>query len=302
MRGGRYTMTLREALADAAARLAAAGLDEPRREARCLAAHLLGTRPGILLDPDATIDAERFEDLVARRAAREPFAFIAGRQGFWTLDVAVSPDTLIPRADSEAVIEAALALIPDRGTVGRILDLGTGTGCLLLAALAEFPAAFGVGVDLAPRAARLAAGNAAALGFAGRAAFVAGDWGAALSETFDLVLCNPPYIPSAEIAALMPEVARYEPHCALDGGHDGLAEYRRLLPMLRRLLAPEGVGVLEIGQGQAASVAPLAAAAGLHFMGVDADLAGIPRAVKLCRDMDARLFAKKPFGSTAVGS
>jgi release factor glutamine methyltransferase len=178
--------------------------------------------------------------------------------GFWTLDLEVSPATLIPRADSETLVEAALDACPDKGAALRVLDLGTGTGALLLAVLSELPAASGVGVDLKPEAAALAARNAARLGLVGRARFLAGDWAAALSRRFDLILCNPPYIESAAITGLMPEVARHEPASALDGGADGLDAYRRIIADLPRLLAPRGVAVLELGQGQQAAVEALA--------------------------------------------
>ncbi|MBS0562024.1 MAG: peptide chain release factor N(5)-glutamine methyltransferase [Proteobacteria bacterium] len=273
--------TTSAAIRAAAARLSAAGIENPRLEARLLLAHALGVRTEDLLrDPAAPVDPSRFDALVARRAGREPLAFILGRREFWSLDFAVAPDTLIPRPDSETLIEAALAAFPHRGAVRRVLDLGTGTGCLLLAALHEFPAAFGVGVDRAPGAAALARRNAAALGMADRAAFLCGDWAAALAGRFDLVLCNPPYIPAADVPGLMPEVARHEPASALAGGADGLDAYRAILPALTGLLAPGGAAVLEVGQGQAAPVAALAGAAGLAASPC-ADLAGIDRAVLL---------------------
>ncbi len=283
-------------------RLAAAGVEAPRREARLLAAHLLGTPPGRLLDPDSPVEAAAWSELVARRASREPMAFITGRRGFWTLDLAVSTATLIPRPDSETLVTAARHLFPAPESVGRILDLGTGTGCLLLAALCEFPSAFGVGVDRAPQAALLAARNAAENGMAARSAFLAADWAAPLRGSFDLILCNPPYIPSGDIAGLMPEVARHEPVSALDGGADGLDAYRLLIASLPQLLSPGGAAVFELGEGQGESVAALAEAAGIHALGVDPDLSGVRRALKLCRKADAHAFEKKLFGSTAVGS
>lgn len=255
-------------LRDATAALRAAGLDTPRREARWLLQHAAG-------DPDA------FRALIARRAAREPLAFLLGHQEFRMLDLAVSPATLIPRPDSETLIIAALAARSDRAAVRRILDLGTGTGCLLLAALAEFPAAFGVGVDRIAAAAALAARNAAANGLAGRAAFLCADWAAALAGRFDLILSNPPYIESDTIATLMPEVSRYEPRAALDGGADGLDAYRALLAALPALLAPGGVAILELGMGQADALAGLARSAGYCDPVLHQDLAGIARAAVL---------------------
>jgi release factor glutamine methyltransferase len=233
-----------------------------------------------LRDPAAPADIARLEPLVARREAREPLALIVGHREFWSLQFAVSPATLIPRPESETLIEAAVAAFAARPPPRRVLDLGTGTGCLLLAALSEFPAAFGVGVDRATEAAALAARNAAALDLADRALFVCGDWADALVARFDLVLCNPPYIRTADLADLMPEVARYEPRTALDGGTDGFAAWRRLLPALPRLLNPQGVAVLELGAGQAKIAIGLARQAGFA---ADArpDLAGIPRALVL---------------------
>jgi release factor glutamine methyltransferase len=273
------------ALLDGAAEaLRAAGIDQPRLEARLLLGHALGVRQADLVGRRAErVAAPGFDAMVARRAAREPLALIVGHREFWSLDFAVSPATLVPRADSETVIEAALAARPDRGRVRDILDLGTGTGCLLLAALREFPRAWGVGVDLAPAAAALAARNAAALGLAGRAAFLCADWAGALHGGFDLVLANPPYIRSADIATLMAEVAAHEPALALDGGADGLLAYRAILAVLPGLLRPGAAAVLEIGQGQAADLTRLAEAAGLAVASQHADLGAVPRAVVLCR-------------------
>ena len=271
-------MTVADAIRRGAAALAAAGVEEARREARHLVRLLLGSD---LLDMAAEIDAAGFESLLRRRAAREPMAFLRGREGFWTLDLAVSPATLIPRPDSETLIEAALAAQPDRCAVRRVLDLGTGTGALLLAALHEYPAAFGVGVDLSPAAAALASRNAAANGLAGRAAFVCGRWAESLAGRFDLILTNPPYIRSGDIAGLMPEVAAYEPALALDGGADGLDAYRAIVPALPGLLAAGGVAVLEMGAGQAGAAGDLARAAGFAAVAWRRDLGGIERALVL---------------------
>lgn len=213
--------------------------------------------------------------MLARRAAREPLAYIVGWQEFWSLRLAVSPATLIPRADTETLIEAAFAARP--AGVSRVLDLGTGTGALLLAALTEYPGAWGLGVDRDPAAAALARHNAVALGLSHRASIVCGNWADAVATGFDLILSNPPYIPASDIAGLMPEVARYEPGAALDGGPDGLAAYRTIIADLSRLLRPGGLAVLELGIGQRDAVAALAAPIGR--VASRRDLAGIERAL-----------------------
>ena len=265
--------------------LRAAALESPRLEARLLLAHVLACRAEDLLrDPRAAVApalASGFVALVQRRAAHEPLAYLTGEQEFWSLPFGVSPATLIPRADSETLVEAALEAFPERGAPLRVLDLGTGTGCLLLAVLHERPLAFGVGVDRVPAAAALAAGNAQRLGLAGRAHFLVADWAAPVAARFDLVLSNPPYIEAAAIPGLMPEVAGHEPASALDGGQDGLAAYRALCAQLPGLLAPEGLAVLELGLGQAAPVQALARAAGLVPSGLRQDLGGVPRALML---------------------
>ena len=239
-----------------------------------------GTGTDGISDDGGRSGGTSYDRLLDRRVAHEPLALITGRREFWSLDLAVSSATLIPRADSETLIEAALTAIPDRARVRRILDLGTGTGCLLLAALREFPAAFGVGTDRSAAATSLARNNAAMLGMGRRAVFLCTDWAAALTGGFDLVLSNPPYIPTGELPGLMPEVARYEPALALNGGPDGLNAYRRILADLPRLLAADGLAVVELGQGQDGPVGGLARAAGF-VAATRADLAGIPRAMLL---------------------
>ncbi|MBB2198239.1 MAG: peptide chain release factor N(5)-glutamine methyltransferase [Gluconacetobacter sp.] len=258
-----------------------AGVDDPRREARLLMAHVLGTDLAGLLARTRMTASERagFLAAVRRRAAREPMAHITGRAGFWSLELETSPATLIPRPDSETLIEALLDHCPDREQVRSVLDLGTGTGCLLLAALSEYGAAWGVGVDIAPDAARLAARNARRAGLEGRCAMLAGDWSASIRGEFDVVFSNPPYIPQGDLADLMPDVRDYEPARALDGGADGLDAYRLLTGALPMLLAHDGVAVFEIGIGQENSMPALARQSGLEIVDVRADLGGIPRAV-----------------------
>ncbi|HXT79073.1 MAG TPA: peptide chain release factor N(5)-glutamine methyltransferase [Acetobacteraceae bacterium] len=275
------SMKVAEALRDGASRLRAAAVDNPRLEARLLLAHALGRPSSDLVGMlAAEVPTTAYDALIARRTRHEPLALILGRREFWSLEFSVSTATLVPRADSETLVEAALADFAGRSPPTRVLDLGTGTGCLLLAVLHEFPSAFGIGVDIGPAAAALAAGNAERLGFASRTAFLCGDWAAALSGRFGLILSNPPYVASAAIQSLMPEVSRHEPPAALDGGTDGLQAYRRIIPALPALLAPDGIAVLELGQGQAEAVAATAAAAGF---GSDLrnDLGGTARAIVL---------------------
>ena len=264
------------ALTEITARLKAAGIEEPRREARLILAAALGTNAAGLMARNE-VDRSVYDPLLARREAREPLAYITGRKEFWGLEFAVSPATLIPRPDTETLVEAVL----ESGLQPRtMLDLGTGTGCLLLAVLHEFPAAFGIGVDINPAAAALARHNAQSLGLSARAAFLAGSWAESLSQKFDLVLSNPPYIEHGHLATLMPEVQNHEPGTALDGGADGLTAYRAIIADLPRILAPGGLAMLELGAGQAISVAALAAAAGFSCT-LRPDLAGIERAASL---------------------
>ena len=280
--------TISALLSIAEIRLRDAGIDQPRREARLLLGLALGCAPIDLLrlPPDSPAESDRFDSLLERRCRREPMAYLSGRCGFWTLDLAVSADTRIPRADSETLIEAVLVQRPDRTGLGRVLDLGTGTGCLLLAILSEYPAAFGIGLDISPGAALLAQRNAAANGLSARCAMLCGDWDAALAGGFDLILSNPPYIPAGDLAGLMREVRSHEPARALVGGADGLAAYRQLMPVLVRRLLPGGLAVLELGVGQAPAVEALARDAGLATCGVRCDLGGVPRALLIQRAFD----------------
>ncbi|WP_419728708.1 peptide chain release factor N(5)-glutamine methyltransferase [Lichenicola sp.] len=280
---------VRDLLAEAEAVLVASGIGQPRREARLLLALSLGVDAvGLLaIGPAAEVEAAGFLALLHRRAARTPMAYLIGRQGFWTLDLAVSDATLIPRADTESLIEALLQARPDRNQVRRILDLGTGTGCLLLAALSEYSGAWGMGVDVSEAACRLARLNARDNRLDQRTAILCGDWAGAMrlpgspDAGFDVVLSNPPYIPDADIAALMPEVALHEPVRALSGGDDGLAAYRQIMLVLQHQLAPGGLAVLEVGVGQAGDVEALGSDAGLVPLGVRRDLGGVERAVVL---------------------
>lgn len=262
----------RRALRDAAARFAFS--DTARLDAELLLAHALGiTRERLLLTLDDWTAPPDFAALVERRARHEPVAYITGTRAFWTIELAVAPGVLIPRPDSETLLEAALAHFADRAPA-RVLDLGTGPGTLLLAALAEWPGATGLGVDRSDAALDQARGNAAALGLGDRAAFRHGDWGAGIAERFDLVLANPPYV--AVGADLPDEVRDYEPAGALFAGADGLDDYRAIAPQLPPLLAAGGVACVEIGADQGESAAALFRAAGLS-VALRRDLAGRDR-------------------------
>ncbi|WP_029010674.1 peptide chain release factor N(5)-glutamine methyltransferase [Azospirillum halopraeferens] len=278
------TTTLHTLRRTAEARLRAAGVETPEMDARLLAEHALGlTRDQLFAradDPVPEAAATRFAALVERRAGREPVSRIIGSRGFWTLDLALTPATLDPRPDTETVVEAALDAVTDRSAPLRLLDLGTGTGCILLALLAELPAATGLGIDISADAVAAAAANAAANGLADRASFRTGDWDTGTAERFDLVVSNPPYIPGGDIAGLEPEVRRHDPLRALDGGPDGLDAYRAIVPRLPRLLVPGGTAALEVGAGQAADVAALLTGNGLSVTGIFRDLGGIERCVR----------------------
>ncbi|MFN3621051.1 peptide chain release factor N(5)-glutamine methyltransferase [Sphingorhabdus sp.] len=254
----------------------------PRLDAELLLAHALGIdRSEMLLRQHDLCTPDSFEALLARRLSDEPVAYITGTQAFWNMDLQVTPDVLIPRADSETLLDAAMDWFgPDRSP-GRIADLGTGSGALFLAALSIFPTAEGLGIDASRAALAVASNNADRLGFTGRARFEHRDW----TKTnwndgfgkFDLILCNPPYI--EETVVLSPMVAAHEPHSALFAGKEGLDDYRILVPILHELLNPGGVAFFEIGYNQAESVGNLAAQAGF-LTHLRHDLAGNPRVVR----------------------
>ena len=261
---------------NAAARGLADVSPTPLLDAELMMAHAMGlSREDLLLRHLDAPAPNAFDALLARRLAHEPVAYITGSRAFWTIELAVGPGVLVPRADSETLIEAAFAHFGKAGP-GRVLDLGTGPGTLLLAALAEWPQAHGLGIDASERALGYAKRNAERLGLAARARFQRGDWAMGLAGPFDLILTNPPYIGSEE--PLPREVRDHEPGVALFAGADGLVAYRAIVPDLPRLIAPDGIAVIEIGSTQAAAVTLLCEAAGMMAT-LRCDLAGRPRAL-----------------------
>jgi release factor glutamine methyltransferase len=274
--------SLRAAFVVAARLLRGAQVETPELDARILLLEAAGLTPEVYAkESEARLErgtALRFAGFIERRMRREPVSRIIGRREFFGRSFGVGAATLDPRPDSEAVIEAALSLAPARDDL-RILDLGTGSGCLLVSLLAELEGATGVGVDCSADALEVARGNAERLGVGPRARFVCGIWLAPIDGRFDLIVGNPPYVRTAEIGRLAPEVRDYEPTRALDGGGDGLAAYREIARGLPAALREGGVAVLEIGQGQQEAVLGLLAEAGLDETTVWPDLAGLPRCI-----------------------
>lgn len=256
------------------ARLQAAGVDSPARDARLLLAHALGIAPDrvtlVLQDPLPPEAATRLEAATTARVARKPLSHITGQRLFWGRSFKVTPDVLDPRPETEILVKQALGI-----DFSRVLDLGTGSGAIVLSLLADRPQAQGLGVDLSPAALAVAQQNAQALGLSGRARFAMSDWFGAVEGCFDLIVSNPPYIAQAEMADLSPEVRDHEPHLALTPGGDGLAAYRVIAAQAPRFLAPGGWLMLEIGWRQGGAVADLMRAAGFG-------------AVALCPDLDGR--------------
>jgi release factor glutamine methyltransferase len=281
---GQTVETARRALT---ARFKSAAIESAELDARMLAGHVLGldltgliTSAQRQLTPD---EAARLDDVAQRRLVGEPVARIVGEKEFWGLPLRLSPATLVPRPDTETVVELALELLRADGATGRplrIADLGTGSGAILLALLSELPMAAGFGTDISEQALQTAAANAISAGLAPRATFIACDYALGLSGSFDLIVSNPPYIRAADIAGLAVEVREYDPRAALDGGADGLDAYRALIPQAAVLLAPGAALVVEAGEGQSGPINGLMTLSGLTPTGAPkADLAGIPRAV-----------------------
>ena len=279
--GGQAGRRVRDVRGAARTRLAEAGIETASVDARVLLEFALA-RPQVWLhaNPEALIvaaDLDRFEGLLARREQRQPVSQIVGRREFWSLSFDVTRDVLTPRPDSETLIEAVLEQLPDRTAPIRILDLGTGTGCLLLTLLSEYGSATGVGIDVSPAALQVAARNGQKLGLDARVDWMLGQWDTQLDANFDVVISNPPYIESGALAALDRDVVDYEPHLALDGGADGLDAYREILTHMANVLAANGLLAFEIGEGQADAITALASGAGLNLRAARQDLSNILR-------------------------
>lgn len=287
MTGALAGLTVETARRALAKRFEAAAIDSAELDARLLVGNALGLDlTGLITQsarPLSVAEATRIQDAADRRLAGQPIARILGRKEFWGMPLKLSSATLVPRPDTETVVEMALEMLralPTYNARLKIADIGTGSGAILLALLSELPNAYGVGTDVSVKALTTAKTNAIELGFGDRSLFVACDYASALNGPFDLIVSNPPYIRSADIMGLTAEVRDHDPHRALDGGADGLAAYRALVSQLGPLLAPKGVVVVEVGHDQSVQVERLMTAAGLiHDRPPKADLAGIPRAV-----------------------
>ncbi len=277
--------TIALSLQDITQRLEAVGIDNARFEARLLLCYVLGVETQILIAyPERELDEAqqaRLKELVQRREAREPMSHILGEREFWSLPFKVTADTLTPRPDSETLIEAVLRFFDDQQAALRVLDLGVGTGCLLLSVLSEYPNASGLGVDASQGALAVARENAERLHLSGRAEMRLGNWDDGLEEEFDLILSNPPYIPTRDEDLLDPEVKTYEPASALFAGEDGLDDYRKLAVAFPRLLKGKGLAVVELGIGQEKAVQTLMEKAGLEVLEGAKDLGGIVRCLIL---------------------
>lgn len=276
-------MTPRDAFSWARAALSNVDPDGAALDARLFTLEAWGQQKSSIhllpSDPGSVAQMDRLFRFVRRRLAHEPTAYILGRREFWSLSFIVSPAVLIPRPDSETVVRHALDLCADDDAAYSVLDLGTGSACLLLSVLHERRNALGLGVDADEAALAVATRNAVALGLNRRTRFQLGDWGAELTDTFDLIVCNPPYIGAEELSTLAPDVRYFEPAAALTPGSDPLAAYARIIPQVPRLLRDGGVAVFEAGRGQAPAIAAMMAAQGLEIVGLARDLANVERSV-----------------------
>ncbi len=277
------TASLRSAVLEAGEILRLADVSDAKRDAALLLATVLGEEVTYLYrEPDRILTDEerkRFKGLVVRRAAREPLSHLTGHREFWSLDFLVSEDVLDPRPDSETLIEAVLSSRKRGFNPQRVLDLGTGSGCLLLTILSEIPSATGVGIDFSAAALDVARKNMRRLGMEARTEFHRGNWDLDLGEKFDLVISNPPYISTGDIEELQPEVRDFEPHLALDGGTDGLDCYRAILSNIRNILRPGGQLVFEVGMDQAQEVGQIMENVGFSSPEFHKDIAAIERCV-----------------------
>ncbi len=282
------SFVLSDELRQATNRLRDAGIEGAATDVRLLIGAAAGLSPeDMLRDSDLKLSPDqktRVETMIRRRADREPVSRILGRREFHSLSFEVTPATLDPRPDSEVIVEAAIDYARIMGGEPTILDIGTGTGCLLLSTLVALPDATGIGTDIDPEAIAVARRNADSLGCTSRLQFQTVDWLSGVEGRFDIVLSNPPYIPSGDIADLAPEVSQYDPRTALDGGPDGLDAYHVLADRIPKILSPSGVTLMEIGAGQADNVTGLFAAAGWHPLESRADLAGHDRCLAFAWD------------------
>jgi len=283
------------ALDEAVAALGTAGVDNPRAEARLLVAHVLDWSPTqVFSRPDHVLDNQQntaLQSLLSQRCGGMPLAHITGTREFWSLELRVTPATLIPRPDTETLIDLAVDLFKDRTPPENVLDLGTGSGCILLALLTCFPEATGVGIDISEDACTVARQNAQTLGLDDRCRIERRSWSDGLASRYDLIVSNPPYIPSGDIAGLATDVRDHEPLSALDGGKDGLDAYRALFPAAAQCMADDGILIVEIGIAQADGVKFEAGRSDLVAGLSGYDLAGIERAIS---------FYKKGVGITGT--
>jgi len=289
-------MTVREALQHASDRLRQAGVANPRQDARILTAAAMGRRPGDLIAyPEAMLAEHHLTDLehtLARRVRREPVSRILGSREFWSLPFELSEETLDPRPDSETLVEATLETLRERQRPYSLLDLGTGTGCLLLSLLKELPESWGLGVDVSLGAVATARRNAERLGLRDRATFLNASWTDALSGQWDVIVSNPPYVSERELAELEPEVRLYDPLRALVADDNGLGAYREILSSVRPLLDEDGFVALEIGAGQAQYVTEISMSMGLDVTRIARDLQGMDRCL-IARPKGSRVAEKK---------
>jgi release factor glutamine methyltransferase len=271
----------KELLTIGAKRLAAAGIENPRAEARILLAHARGGEPADIFSVQrgraGSDEAAAFDKFITRREKREPIAYIIGVREFWSLEFEVGAGVLIPRPETETLIEEATKIFADKAGALSVLDIGTGSGCLLAAFLKEYPNAQGLGIDASPDALFWARRNLARHGLPTRGRLLQGQWTDGLTETFDIIFCNPPYIETVAIDVLDPDVSRHEPRSALDGGADGTEAYRAVAPQIATHLKQAGTAFVELGAGQVAAVRGIFSAAGLETIKVASDLSGSDR-------------------------